>query len=57
MNFATLWSKEKEDDCYFKSEKLVHSYLENEKNGSQQFLKLKKLFHSYFVPENFRNYL
>ena len=29
--------KEKENDCYFKSEKLVHSYLEHEKNGSQLF--------------------
>ena len=29
--FTTLCSKEKEDDCSFKSEKLVHSYFEHEK--------------------------
>ena len=34
---SQLSSKEKEDDSYFKSEKLVHSYLEQEKNGSQLF--------------------
>ena len=37
MYFTTLWSKEKEDDCYFKVEKLVDSYLEHEKHGSQLF--------------------
>ena len=31
MYITTLWSKEKEDDCYFKTEKLIHSYLEHEK--------------------------
>ena len=38
LYFTTLWSKQKEDNCYFKSEKLVHSYLEYEKNGSQLFV-------------------
>ena len=31
MQFTTLWSKKKDDDCYFEPEKLVHSYLELEK--------------------------
>ena len=44
MYFTTLSSKEKEDDSYFKSEKLVHSSLEQEKNGSQ-------LFRSYLQVE------
>ena len=30
MYITSLWNKEKEDECYFKSEKLVHSYLERE---------------------------
>ena len=31
LYFTTLLSKQKEDNCYFKSEKSVHSYLECEK--------------------------
>ena len=37
MQFTTLTSKEKDYDTYLKSEKLVHSQLENEKNVSQLF--------------------
>ena len=37
MQFATVRSKEKDYDIYLKSEKLVHSQLEHEKNVSQQF--------------------
>ena len=40
MYFTPLWSEENEDDCYFKSEKLVHSYFNPE-----------KLFCSYFATE------
>ena len=37
MQFTTVRSKEKDDNIYLKSEKLVHSQLENEKNDSQLF--------------------
>ena len=37
MQCTTVWSKEKDYDIYLKSEKLVHSQLENEKNVSQLF--------------------
>ena len=37
LYFTTLWIKEKEDDYYFKSEKLVNSSLKRDKNGSQLF--------------------
>ena len=37
MQFTTVRSKEKDDDIYLKSEKLVHSQLEYEKNISQLF--------------------
>ena len=37
MQFTTVRSKEKEYDIYLKSEKLVHSQLEHEKNFSQLF--------------------
>ena len=37
MQFTTVWSKEKDYDIYLKSEKLVHSQLEHEKNVSQLF--------------------
>ena len=37
MQFTTVRSKEKDYDIYIKSEKLVHSQLEHEKNVSQLF--------------------
>ena len=37
MQFTTVSSKEKDYDIYLKSEKLVHSQYEHEKNGSQLF--------------------
>ena len=37
MQFTTVRSKEKEYDIYLKSEKMVHSQQEHEKNVSQLF--------------------
>ena len=37
MQFTTVTSKEKDYDIYLKSEKLVHSQQEHEKNVSQLF--------------------
>ena len=37
MQFTTIRSKEKDYDIYLKSEKLVHSQQEDEKNVSQLF--------------------
>ena len=37
MQFTTVRIKEKDYDIYLKSEKLVHSYYEQEKNVSQLF--------------------
>ena len=37
MQFTTVRSKEKDYDIYIKSEKLVHSNQEHEKNASQLF--------------------
>ena len=37
MQFTTVRSKEKDYDIYLKSEKLVHSQFEHEKNVSQIF--------------------
>ena len=37
MQFTTVRSKEKDDDIYLKSEKLVHSQQEYEKNDSELF--------------------
>ena len=37
MRFTTVWRKEKDYDIYLKSEKLVHSQQEHEKNVSQLF--------------------
>ena len=45
--FKTLWSKENEDDFYYKSETLVRNYLE-QKKWNPTIWKLKKLVHSYF---------
>ena len=37
MQFTTVWRKEKDYEIYLKSEKLVHSQQEYEKNVSQLF--------------------
>ena len=50
MQFTTVRSKEKDYDIYLKSEKLVHSQQEHEKNVSQLFESEKKWF-SYFEPD------
>ena len=44
MSFTTVRSKEKDYDIYLKSEKLVHSQQEHEKNVSQQFESGKNWF-------------
>ena len=51
MQFTTVKSKEKDYDIYLKSEKLVHSQQEHEKNVSQLFGSGKKLVSSYFEPD------
>ena len=44
MQFTTVRSKEKDYDIYLKSEKLVHSQQEHEKNVSQLFGSAKTWF-------------
>ena len=44
MQFTTVRSKEKDYDIYLKSEKLVHSQQEHEKNVSQLFVCAKNCF-------------
>ena len=44
MQFTTVRSKEKYYDIYLKTEKLVHSQQEHEKNVSQFFASEKKWF-------------
>ena len=44
MYFTTVRRKEKDYDIYLKSEKLVHSQQEQEKNVSQLFASGKKWF-------------
>ena len=44
MQFTTVRSKEKDYDIYLKSDKLVHSQQEHEKNVFQLFGDGKKLF-------------
>ena len=51
MYFTTVRSKEKDYDIYLKSEKLVHSRQEHEKNVSQLFGRGKKLVSSYIKSE------
>ena len=41
MQFTNVRSKEKDNDIYLKSEKLVHSQYEHEKNVSQLFVSEK----------------
>ena len=50
MQFTTVRSKEKEYDIYLKSEKLVHSQLEHEKNVPAIW-NWKKLVPSYLDPD------
>ena len=51
MQFTTVRRKEKDYDIYLKSEKLVHSQQELEKNVSQLFVIAKKLVPNYFKPD------
>ena len=51
MQFTTVRSKEKDYDIYLKSEKLVHSQQEHEKNVSQLFGGSKNWVPSYFEPD------
>ena len=51
MQFTTVRSKEKDDDIYLKSEKLVHSQQEHENICFQTIWKWKKLVPSYFEPD------
>ena len=51
MQFITVRRKEKDYDIYLKSEKLVHSKQEHDKNVSQLFGRGKKLVPSYFEPD------
>ena len=44
MQFTTVWSKENDYDIYLKSEKLVESQQEHEKNVSQLFGSRKNQF-------------
>ena len=44
MQFTTVRSKEKDYDIYLKSEKLVHSQQQYEKNDSQLFGSVKNCF-------------
>ena len=44
MQFTTVRSKEKDYDIYLKSEKLVHSNYEHDKNVSQLFGSAKNRF-------------
>ena len=52
MSFTTVRSKEKDYDIYLKSEKLVHSQQEYEKNVSQLFGSGKKLFLAISILTN-----
>ena len=52
MQFTTVWSKEKDYDIYLKSEKLVHSQYEHEKNVSQLFGERKKWIPAIWRPKN-----
>ena len=51
MQFTTVSSKEKDYDIYLKSEKLVQSQQEHEKNCFPAICKWKKLVPSYFEPD------
>ena len=51
MQFTTVRCKENDYDIYLKSEKLVHSLQEHDKNVSQLFGSGKKLVPSYLEPD------
>ena len=51
MQFTIVRSKQKDYDNYLKSEKLVHSQQEHEKNCFQTIWNWKKLVPSYFEPD------
>ena len=52
MQFTTVKSKEKDYDIYLKSEKLVHSQQEHEKNVSQLFGSGKNWFLAIWILTN-----
>ena len=52
MQFTTVWSKEKDYEIYLKSEKLVHSQQEYEKNVSQLFGSGKNWFLPILILTN-----
>ena len=52
MQFTTVRIKEKDYDIYFKSEKLVHSNQEHEKNVSQLFGSAKNWFLAISIMRN-----
>ena len=52
MQFATVRNKEKDYDIYLKSEKMVHSQQEHEKNVSQLFGSEKNQFLSILSMTN-----
>ena len=52
MQFTTVRSKENDDNNYLKSEKLVHSQQEHEKNVSQLFGSGKNCFLAIFSLTN-----
>ena len=52
MQFTTVRSKEKDYDIYLKSEKLVHSNYEHEKNVSQLFGSAKTWFLAISILTN-----
>ena len=52
MQFTTVRSKEKDYDIYLKSEKLVHSQQEHEKNVSQLFGSGKNFFLTILTLRN-----
>ena len=51
MQFTTVRSKQKDNDIYLKSEKLVHRQQEHEKKCFPAIWKWKKLVPSYFEPD------
>ena len=53
MQFTTVSSKEKDYDIYLKSEKLVHSQQDHEKNVSQLFGSGKNWFLAFSSLKNF----
>ena len=52
MQFTTVRSKEKDYDIYLKTEKLVHSQYDHEKNVSQLFASEKKWFIAILILTN-----